>query len=128
MHVAVFRVLVAHGKPVDAAPEVLLELLHHLLRPRLQVELVRRVLMLGVRRKHQAIDVVVLLHAIDARVRGGFADPTVAIPYLAVLALALLVAAVDGVPDVALGQLQGCFQPSAVARFHDRAGVAGHVP
>ena len=86
MHVAMLRVLVAHGKPVDAAPEVLFELAHHLLRPGFQVDLMRRVLVLGVRRQHQAVDVVVLVHAIDARVRGGFADPAVSIPYLSVLA------------------------------------------
>ena len=122
------RMLVADGEPFDAPAEVLLELVHHLLRPRFQVQLARSILMLGVRREHQAIDVVVLVDAVDALVRAGFADAAVAIPHFAVLALTLLVAAVDGVADVSFGQLQGCLQPAAIARFHDRAGVAGHVP
>jgi hypothetical protein len=103
MDVAMFRMLVADGEPVDAAAEVLLELEHHLLRPGFQVELMCRVLVLGVRREHQAVDVVVFVDAVDALVRAELADAAVAIPYLAVLALTLLVAAVDGVADVSFG-------------------------
>ena len=84
--------------------------------------------MLGVRRQHQAVDVVVFVDAIDALVCTEFGDAPVAIPDLAVLGLALFVAAVDGIADMPFGQLPGSFQPAAVARFHDRAGVAGHVP
>lgn len=128
MDVAMLGMLVADGEPVDATTEVPFELLHHLLRPRLKVELVRRVLMFRVRREHQAVDVVVLVDAVDALVRAEFADVAVAIPHLAVLALTLFIAAVDGVAHVAFDQQQGCFQASAIPRFHDRAGMAGHVP
>jgi hypothetical protein len=121
VHVAMFGMLVTDGEPLNPSAEVLLESRHDLLCPRPQVKLARRVLMLRVGREHHPVHVVVLLDAIDALIGAGLPDASVAIPHLAILALALLVTAVDGVAHVALGQLQRRFQPATVARFHDGA-------
>jgi len=100
----VVRVVVADCKPVDAPPEVLLELRHDALRPEPKIQAATEVLVLGVRREYQPIDVVRRLDAIEAGVGTLFSDPAYAVPHLAVLVLAMLVAAMDGVTHVALGQ------------------------
>ena len=68
VYMPMLRMLVTDPEPLNPPTEILFEPRHDLLRPSLQIELARRILMLGVRGEHQPVDVVVCMDAIDARV------------------------------------------------------------